>query len=127
MKDNKQKQLFTELTSEEGAVIVGGATLRIDKIQAVKAGADTFSKDDTYITVNGEKIGGEFGFSTGQTHTIGLSQDFDGKATIRLFDSDPVWDDPMGSFDVSSQPTNGLQTATVSGSGSTYDVYYEVS
>ena len=118
-------QLFTDLTPEEGAAVAGGAFLYIDRIQALKAGADTFGKDDTYITLNGEKIWGDKGFSTGDTHKVEIAKPIGGSASVRLFDSDGFLngkDDYMGGFSVSSQPTNGLTTAIVSGGGSRSEV-----
>lgn len=122
-------QLFTNLTAEEGAAVAGGVFLYIDRIQALKAGADTFGKDDTYITLNGDKIWGEKGFSTGDTHKVEIAKPIGSSASVRLFDSDGFLngkDDYMGGFTVSAQPTNGMKTTTVSGGGSTYEVYYQV-
>lgn len=123
-------QLFTDLTHEEGAAVAGGAFLYIDSIQALNAGADTIGKDDTYITVNGTKIWGDKGFSTGDTHKVEIGKPINGSTSVRLFDSDGFLngkDDYMGGFSVSAQSTtNGLTTMTVSGGGSKYEVYYQI-
>ncbi|WP_424094527.1 hypothetical protein [Moorena producens] len=72
------EELFTELTPEQGAMVEGGATVTgeisvfIDKIQSIKAGADLIGKDDTYMTINGNKIWGDKSFSTGQTRGVNL-------------------------------------------------------
>ena len=124
------EQLFTELTPEQAAVIEGGVFLLVDGIQAIRAGADGFpsGKDDTYITVNGQRLTGEIGMSTGDYASVNRGIGFDGSARLELFDADGFLngkDDNMGGFTVTG-PTNGPAIARVSGSGSTYDVYYRV-
>jgi hypothetical protein len=119
------EQLFTELTPEEAAVVEGGLYITIDQIQAIRAGADTFSADDTYITINGSKIWGENSMSSGQSRTVNRGTNVPGSsARVQLFDADwPDDDDSLGGF--TAYNTN-FQTAVtrVSGGGSTYDVYY---
>lgn len=125
MKDNQHEQLFSELTPAEAAVVEGGLRLTIQRIQAIKAGADSLSNDDTYITVNGTKIWGDYGMNSGQTRLVNRSRTTPGSsARVQLFDADwPDSDDSMGGFTAGN--TNGALTrARVSGSGSTYDVYY---
>jgi hypothetical protein len=126
MKDNQHEQLFSELTPAEAAVVEGGVRVVIDRIQAIKAGADPVGADDTYITVNGHKIWGNYSMTTGQTRFVGKSYTAPGSsAQVRLFDDDGRWsrDDQMGGF--AAVNTNGVLTPVrVSGSGSTYDVYY---
>ena len=126
MNTNQQSQLFTELTPSEGAAVSGGAYLYIDKIQAIKADADTWSKDDTYITVNGHKIWGNYGMGSGQKRDVRRWKRFNSSARIELFDSDWGSDDNLGGFSVAKKSTNGLARKRVRGSGSTYDVYYRV-
>jgi hypothetical protein len=126
MKDNQHEQLFSELTPAEAAVVEGGLRLTIDRIQAIRAGADPIGADDTYITVNGTKIWGDYSMTTGQTRSVNRSYTTSGSsAQVQLFDDDP-WpnrDDSMGGFPAGN--TNGaLRRARVSGSGSIYDVYY---
>lgn len=123
------EQLFAQLTHEEGAVIEGGGGfLLIDQLQAINADADTFGDDDTYITVNGTQIWGANGFSTGQTSGVNRGLGVDFPARIELFDEDGGLngsDDSLGGFTVNGA-TNGQAITRVSGSGSTYDVYYRV-
>ncbi|NEO03110.1 MAG: hypothetical protein F6K50_49680 [Moorea sp. SIO3I7] len=119
------EELFTELTPEQGAVVEGGLFILIDQIQAIKAGADFIGKDDTYITINGNKIWGDKSFSTGQTRTVNQGTSTPGSfARVQLFDKDRFSrDDRMGGFTAFN--TFGSQRrARVSGSGSTYDIYY---
>ncbi len=121
------EQLFTELTLEQGAIIEGGLFVLVDKLQAINADADFIGKDDTYITINGSKIWGPHSFATGNTRTVNRGLGTDGSfARIQLFDQDGFLagsDDPMGGF--TAYNTYGVQRrARVSGSGSTYDVYY---
>lgn len=125
------EQLLTELTPEQAAVIEGGAFLIVDALQAITAGADGFpsGNDDTYITVNGQRLGGEIGFTTGQRSDIGLGAAFGNSARVELFDADSGFngkDDNLGGFTVTGGPTVGQAITRVSGSGSTYDVYYRV-
>lgn len=125
------EQLLTELTPEQAAIIEGGAFLIVDGLQAIKAGADGFlsGKDDTYLTVNGRQLGGEIGFTTGQYSTVNLGTGFENSARVELFDADSGLngkDDNLGGFTVTGVPTTGQVITRVSGSGSTYDVYYRV-
>jgi hypothetical protein len=125
MKDNQHEQLFSELTPAEAAVVEGGFRVVIDRIQAIRAGADPVGADDTYITVNGRKIWGEYSMTTGQTRLVNRSRTTPGSsARVQLFDADwPDSDDSMGGFTAGN--TNGALTrARVNGSGSTYYVYY---
>ena len=125
-----QKELFTDLSQEQCETVEGGLFVFIDTMQAVKAGADFIGKDDTYVTVDGSKIWGVKSFSSGQTRTLNIGTSVDGSsARVNLFDDDPSGfpfynkDDSMGGF--TAYNTNGaLRRARVSGSGSTYDVYY---
>ncbi len=123
-----QEELFSELTPEQASVIEGGKFLYIDKIQAIKTGADPWGPDDTYITVNTQKIWGAVEMSAGQTRSVNVGTMFDNSAKINLFDKDGGFfgdDDYMGGFTV-SQPTNGIVPMRVTGGGSAYDVYYSV-
>lgn len=122
--------LFSELTPEEGAVIEGGATLRLIRATAIKASADAFpaiNGDDVYIKCNGNKIyGTNNNVKTGNTFGIGKSCEFNGTASIRFFDADVLSDDSLGGFTVGTTPTNGTKSSVISGSGSKYEVYYTV-
>ncbi|MEH2417296.1 hypothetical protein [Nostoc sp.] len=123
-----EEQLFAQLTPEEGAVIEGGGFLLIEQLQAIKANADTFDDDDTYITVNGSKLWGTEGFSTGKTSGVNRGLGVNFPTRIELFDEDGGFngsDDSLGGFTVNGA-TNGTAIARVSGSGSIYDVYYRV-
>ncbi|NEO24777.1 hypothetical protein [Moorena sp. SIO4A5] len=122
-----EKQLFTELTSEEAAVIEGGLTLKLYSIKALKANADwgRFNRDDTYILVNGRTVWGVHKMKTGQTRNINKFVDFNNFANIQLFDRDFGKDDFMGGFIV-NQPTGGKLRGFAWGSGSTYALIYEV-
>ena len=125
------QNLCTDLTDEQASTVQGGLFVVIDKIQNIKAGADSNSgalggADDTYVTINGNKVF-EGKFQTGDTREVGIGREAGDVASIRLFDEDGVLrgqDDPLGGFTVSS-PTSGTKIATVSGSGSVYEVYYQ--
>ena len=121
-----QTDLLTELTDEQAATVEGGLFLLITGLQAIKAGADLVGNDDTYLTVNGSKLWGSQDFSTGTYRSVNRGLDVGSSGRIELFDQDGWFngdDDNMGGFTVSSA-TNGAR-ARVSGSGSTYDVYYQ--
>ena len=126
MKDNQHEQLFTELTAAEAAVVEGGLRLTINRIQAIKAGADVVGADDTYITVNGRKIWGDYSMTTGQTRSVNRSLTTQGSSSrVELFDDDP-WpnrDDSLGGF-TAVNTNNRLIRQRTRGSGSIYDVYY---
>lgn len=120
------EELFTELTPEQGAVVEGGLFIFIDQIQSIKAGADLIGKDDTYMTINGNKIWGDKSFSTGQTRNVNIGTSTLGSfARVELFDKDGFLnrDDRMGGF-TAYNTFGSLQRARVRGSGSIYDIYY---
>lgn len=127
------EQLFAELTPKQASVIEGGKTLFIQSIEAVKAGADGFFQggDDTFFKVNG-RLGPSLGsMDSGQTKTVNRSFSFDGDARVELFDSDGGAffgqdADSLGGF-TATNPTNGIVSKRVSGSGSRYNVFYSVS
>lgn len=127
MKDNQQEQLFTELTSEEAAVIEGGAELRLYSIEAIKTGMDSFGSDDVYLKVNGSKEWGTTKMSAGDTKYISKNRIVgDGKTTIDLFDDDP-WprrDDLIATIKVGK--TNGYKTVTLKNSKSEYRLTYAI-
>lgn len=121
--------LSVAITPAEAAVVEGGVrvVVVIDRIQAIRAGADPVGADDTYITVNGLRLWGEFSMSTGQTRGVNRSYTGPGSsARVQLFDADPGNHDGLGGF--TAVNTRGVLTrARVSGSGSTYDVFYRAS
>jgi hypothetical protein len=121
--------LLTDLTAEQSAIVEGGKFIFIQGIQCIKAGADPESNDDTYMTFTdtaGKNVRAlsETGMATGQYKEVNFATNFEGTGSVRLFDSDWVFDDPMGGFNVSQ--TNVGAVTRVSGSGSTYDVFYSV-
>ncbi|MUG97800.1 hypothetical protein F7734_38035 [Scytonema sp. UIC 10036] len=121
-------QLFTELTSEEGAVIEGGATLLLYRLTALNA--SDFNGDEIYIKVNGETLippGIVPDVDSGETININRAINFNGTAKLELFDDD-VWgnsDDYLGGFSVGSTPTNGITSNIIRGSAS-YRILYQV-
>ncbi len=122
---DQNEPLFSELTPTEAAVVEGGIRLKIVRIQAIRAATDNSGPDDTYITVNGAKIWGNFSMMTGQSRTVNKTLRPSGSsARVELFDDDPgSGDDSMGGFTASN--TSGVLTRVrVSGGGSTYDVFY---
>ena len=126
MKDNQHEQLFSELTPAEAAVVEGGFRVVIDRIQAIRAGADPVGADDTYITVNGRKIWGHYNMTRGRTRSVNshYQSPFATEAVrVQLVDYD--WaggHDNLGGF--FAVRTNGVVKKQVQGSGSIYEVYY---
>lgn len=121
------QELFTELSNEEGSVIQGGYTVTLEKIVAINAGADNGSKDDLYVKIGGNKIGPEHDMGTGDTAYYNISVEYQTQTNIDLFDADG-WlnpDDHIGTVTAMGF-TYGTYIQRVSGSGSTYDVYYNV-
>jgi hypothetical protein len=101
--------------------------LLIDSIQAVVADADTFGDDDTYITVNGARIFGPAGLGSGQSRSVNRGLGVMGTARVELFDEDGLFngaDDSLGGFTISQPTNNEVKVQRVSGSGSTYNVFY---
>lgn len=126
------QQLFTELTPEEGAVIEGGATLRLTGIYCKTAGADGDGSDELYINMKtldfDKKVWGNHQFFSKEGLTFTKNIKFSGNARLTLYDNDkwPNPDDKIGnSFEVSAyKPGNYIKE--VSGAGSHYTVSYTV-
>lgn len=131
------QELFTNLSSEQAAVVEGGLTVTIHSIQCLKAGADGFfsGKDDTFITspdsgfienpgVTATRV---MSMDSGDSRTVNRTwRNFKNSLRIDLFDSDgPLGnsDDHMGGFTAGS--TGGqIFSKRVSGSGSRYRIFY---
>ncbi|MDJ0900558.1 MAG: hypothetical protein QNJ55_17285 [Xenococcus sp. MO_188.B8] len=129
MPDNQQKQLFTELTPEEGAVIQGGATITIIGFEALEASADGVGGggDDPYIKFNGQRKWERGGVNKGDKIFVNTSFGFSGKVKVEFTDNDPGGrDDTLGNFEVNDVVTNAVVSTTIAGSGSSYRVYYAV-
>ena len=124
-----KKQLFTELTPEEGAVVEGGiGVLHIHKIKAINAGAD-FSwpfgnPDDTYIEVDGLQVWGTNAMNNNDVRIVNFTDVYVGSIDVQLWDKDWGPDDFLGGF--TAQPGDNFLDAPriVDGSGSKYAVYY---
>ena len=136
-------------------------TLIIEKIQAISVGADCLNRyacssyeDETYMTINGDRVWGIESFEAGDTKYV--NREFpinNGMTRVQLFDSDAVsdayggrvgsvtnrlgtaakygqtnysQDDSLGVFNVLPPFTGTPDVARVSGNGSTYDIYYKV-
>ena len=122
------EQLFTDLTSAEAALIEGGSVLELHALGAIKAGADSSSRDgdDIYILVNGQDIGFSKQMKTGQGAEIDKFVNFSGFAVIELFDKDShSSDDKIGSFTLTGGALAG-DTQYLSGSNSEYLLAYRV-
>ncbi|AKG22292.1 hypothetical protein [Calothrix sp. 336/3] len=113
------ESLFTELTADQTQMLEGGKRITILLVQCIKAGNGS---DKLFFTINGQNVqfGRTIDIRTGGVANVGVAENFDGTARVRLFDKN---DGSLGSFSASS---NGTQTRRVSGGGSTYDVTYRV-
>ncbi len=126
-------ELFDSLKASVESV-EGGATLFIGNVEAITAGADDIGGggDDIYFLVNGIRVRGSnqsspsTEFFTGDVKNIGLIADFNNFASVQIYDDDGgvTQDDLIGTFFVTSASPNG--NVTLSGSGSTYRVNYEI-
>jgi hypothetical protein len=127
MKDNLQEQLFTELTSEEAAVIEGGKRITLHRIKCLEANADGWlNSDDVFIKLDNDRVWGPRSMDDGHEIDLqGIGKNFGRSIKVTLRDQDPGNpDDPLGSFDAKRVGRN--QNAIVSGSGSRYQVFYSV-
>jgi hypothetical protein len=101
-------------------------SLTIHSIKCLRANADYFGPDDTYITVNGRKIWGDYNMKRGRTRSVNshYQSPFATEAVrVELLDYD--WSgahDKLGGF--FAVRTNGVVKKQVQGSGSIYEVYY---
>jgi hypothetical protein len=118
--------LFTNLSAEQSEMVAGGATLRIRGIECAKAGADWSGPDDTYIQINSQTVWGPREMKSRSYVPLNLAVDFSIQSSVNVYDSDYGYDDSCGSFFVSEALTDGIQYKDISGSGSRYRVFYEV-
>lgn len=124
------ESLCSDLTDEQASTVQGGLTVKIKKIQAIRAGADGGlfpNDDDTYMTIDGTKVYGPKDFNTGTTRYMNIKRNVGKIGRIELFDKDGALrgrDDSLGGFSVFYPRKDGR--ARVSGSGSTYDIFYDV-
>ena len=131
MQDNQQKQLFTELTPEEGAAVSGGAAITIHSIKALNVGADTGGfegfRDDVFIEVNDRELDFYQEMKSGDVAIVNKTVNFTEKAFVELWDADiaPNDDDLLGAFTVDGT-RKGRQTRTVGASGSKYEVTFSI-
>lgn len=121
--------MFIDLTEEQAEQIGGGLYLAIDKVQALNTGADFgfWADDDTYLKVDGTKKFGPKSFKTGTTRNVNVGQEVGSSGSVQLFDDDLFTrDEYLGGFTVSSSTQGKQVSRKVSGSGSTYEVFYRV-
>ncbi|MBI4781734.1 MAG: hypothetical protein HY785_10430 [Oscillatoriophycideae cyanobacterium NC_groundwater_1537_Pr4_S-0.65um_50_18] len=134
---NSNGQLFTDLTSEQAAIVEGGLTVTIHSIQCLKAGADGFfggkdeafikSSDSGFIENPGVTATSVMSMDSGDSRTVNRTwRNFKNSLRIDLFDLDGNFgnsDDHMGGFTAKS--TGGqVFSKRVSGSGSRYRIFY---
>jgi hypothetical protein len=109
----------------------GYSLITIHSIKCVKNGADFIGPDDTYITVNGTRIWGDYNMKRGQTRSVNRSVTIFASTPqgltpyVELFDKDNSFDkdDSLGGFTANFDGL-GPRVTQVRGSGSTYNVSY---
>lgn len=124
---NESNDIITGTASRHHFGGLGGLT--IHSIKCVRNGADRFGPDDTYITINGRKMWGDYNMSRRQTRSVNLFVDPRSHfmPRVELFDKDTIGrDDAMGAF-VPVETNGTVSMQQVHGSGSTYEVYYSFS
>jgi hypothetical protein len=124
---SEHHELFTELSSQQAAVMEGGLRLTIHSIECLKAGADDIFSggDDMFVNTDGRFLTGNFNMRTGRNKQINRTiSNFRNSMAIDLFDSDAVSQpDFLGGF--TAQSTGGqIFSKRVSGSGSKYRIFY---
>jgi hypothetical protein len=123
-----KKELFTKLTLEEGAVIVGGATFKLLGVDAVKAG----KQYDIYVNFNGTRMFGTKTLYSGNYYDeTNNPVSFETAGRLSIWDEDnSSWpwgdddDDLLGSWRISDTP--GRYWARVWGDGYDYTLDYEI-
>ncbi len=123
-----EESLFTELTADQSQTIEGGKRIDILSVRCIRACADPDGTDELFLVINGQILMRDrpIAMQNGSVANIGAIVPFDGTADVRLFDKDgdtKADANLLGSFSVSA---SGQKTVRVSGSGSMYDVTYQV-
>jgi len=134
LKADEDNDIITGTASRNG--LRGGTDpytmLRIHSITCVKNGADFLrSPDDTYMTVNGTEMWGDYSMIRGLTRFVNISSTFfiptnqSLSPRIELFDRDNgSRDDSLGGFTASPAFLHDYRVQEVCGSGSIYKIYY---
>jgi len=133
LKADEDNDIITGTASRNG--LRGGTDpytmLRIHSITCVKNGADFISPDDTYMTVNGTGLWGDYNMIRGLTRFVNISitsfiptnQSLNPR--IELFDRDNCSrDDSLGGFTASPAFLHDYRVQEVRGSRSIYKIYY---
>jgi hypothetical protein len=128
------ERLFTEVTSEQAATIEGGLQVQVIQIKCLKAGADSDSSDEVFVSYNGVDAGTlngpdlTFGrplsMRTNSVVNVASSASANGSIRVEFFDKDGsnrAAADSLGGFTVSS---SGNKTQQISGSRSRYEVSF---
>ena len=101
---NAQEELFTELTSEEAAVVEGGANLELDYLYA----GSTVAQNDPVVTVGrGTVFSQENVKQRSFAFTKNKNFKFSGNTTLSIWDQDKgsYNDDLLGSVKIGQTPT----------------------
>ncbi|MGB3292013.1 MAG: hypothetical protein WBB01_03355 [Phormidesmis sp.] len=132
--DSQNKPLFIDLTSQEAALIEGGAVF-LSHIQALKLTKDERDKrDEPYLLVNGRKIWkAKRGMKVGDIQKIGkfafYPRMLGGVPNIQLWEDDGLGkrsDDFIGRLGVTNPILRRRRVEILRGSGAVYRLFYFV-
>jgi hypothetical protein len=99
------------------------ATLILKEIHCIDT--QGIGADDTYVTINGEKVWGVVEMSEGERQPIYLRHTFTQNAFIQIWEKDSGPDDLIGGFQVTARQ-GGEKRRNISGDGSEYWIYYKI-
>ncbi|NEO31381.1 MAG: hypothetical protein F6K36_13290 [Symploca sp. SIO3C6] len=130
MNNNQQEQLFTELTSEEGAKVSGGAWVtKLELKHFVVNDTQEWPRDEIYLKLDGKKVYSKGGVSSGDTLYINKTFTMTGSYdTLKLFENDtwPNGDEHLGTKNVFTSQIGNDQKASFTRKGADYDLYFDV-
>ncbi|MBW4464568.1 MAG: hypothetical protein KME07_03885 [Pegethrix bostrychoides GSE-TBD4-15B] len=133
--DNLNDQLFTEISSEQAAVIEGGLQVLLTSIRSIRSVADGVGgTDDLFIrygrngdanAVNGPDLtfARPKGMKTGNFANISTGSSRSGAVDVELFDKDGSSRQLIGRFSISRA---GRGTRTVSAANGSFGSIYEI-
>ena len=131
--NDRDRQLFTDITPAEASIIEGGRKIFLSHIQALRLTKDEKDgRDEPYILANGRNIwAAKGGMKVGDTRRIGkfVSSPLRWFANIQLWENDGfgrLSDDFIGQLPVTPWMPKGKKVATLTGSGAKYKLFYSV-
>jgi hypothetical protein len=117
---NSNKQLFTELTSEQAAIVEGGVTVQLLQLRCVEAGGGS---DEVFAEFNGVRSLNPPVFMRKGSVANFAASGSGSSVRVRLRDRSNG-NASLGSFRVSSITGKNPQRKFISGNGSRYEVTF---